>query len=141
MLKCTVWKNINYRTYKHRIYINLLCIYRCPQYQTIYINLLCIYRCPQYPAIPSFCSFTKVPGQCCPSLHCNSPTFGNYNPLPQLVPTPRPNVTPTPGNPNLIVQPQPGTGTSGQNPIVVSPGTSQTSFTGNTDSKSLFHHS
>lgn len=85
--------------------------------------------------MPTYCSFTSVPGQCCPSLHCKSPTIGNYNPNPQLVPTPRPNIAPTPGqNPYLIVVPGQGTITSGQGPVVT-PGQAVTSFTGNTNSQ------
>ena len=104
----------------------------------IYCITIHTFRCPQYPPLPSYCSFTTVAGQCCPSLHCNSPTFGNYNPNPQLIPTPRPNVAPTPGqNPHLIVQPGQGSITSGQGPIVV-PGTNANTYSGSTDSKWKF---
>ncbi|XP_060063144.1 kielin/chordin-like protein [Ylistrum balloti] len=60
----------------------------------------CLSKCPAYPQVPSYCHKVTVPGQCCPSLSCDVPGFGNYNPVPQLVPvvapTPQPGVSPTP---------------------------------------------
>ncbi|XP_052233684.1 uncharacterized protein LOC127846468 isoform X4 [Dreissena polymorpha] len=50
----------------------------------------CTSKCPQYPALPSYCKMVKIPGQCCPSMTCDIPGYGTYNPVPQLVPTPRP---------------------------------------------------
>ncbi|XP_041376878.1 uncharacterized protein LOC121389349 [Gigantopelta aegis] len=77
----------------------------------------CISKCPTYPAIPSYCKFIDVAGQCCPSLSCNIPGVGNYNPVPMIVPTPVP--TPMPGqSPNMV--PTPGAIQAPQ--IIVGPG-------------------
>lgn len=77
-----------------------------------FIHTICpasfLFRCPVYPKLPSYCKSVNVPGQCCPSLTCDIPGYGTYNPVPQLVPTPRPSAPPggTTSNP-LIIIPQP----------------------------------
>ncbi|XP_041376891.1 uncharacterized protein LOC121389362 [Gigantopelta aegis] len=83
----------------------------------------CISKCPTYPAIPQYCKFTDVPGQCCPSMSCNIPDVGNYHPVPQInphpVPTLAPGQIPTPGptpDPQVIVGAGPGTNFGGANP-------------------------
>ena len=59
-----------------------------------------------------------VPGMCCKSLSCNIPNLGNYNPTPQLIPTPAPTsspgATPTPssGKPPQVIYP------SGTQPMI-----------------------
>ncbi|XP_052816208.1 uncharacterized protein LOC128242861 isoform X2 [Mya arenaria] len=50
----------------------------------------CTSKCPKYPTLPAYCKSVNVPGQCCPSVSCDIPGYGTYNPTPQLVPTPRP---------------------------------------------------
>ncbi|KAJ8302722.1 LOW QUALITY PROTEIN: hypothetical protein KUTeg_019118 [Tegillarca granosa] len=57
----------------------------------------CISRCPKYPVMPSYCNEVQIPGQCCPTVSCDIPGFGAYNPIPQLNPTPAPpkSIAPT----------------------------------------------
>ncbi|KAK3581064.1 hypothetical protein CHS0354_033850 [Potamilus streckersoni] len=59
----------------------------------------CISKCPQYPPLPAYCKSANVPGLCCPSISCDIPGYGSYNPTPQLIPTPAPS--PGPGGATL----------------------------------------
>lgn len=92
-------------------------------------------RCPKFPPLPKYCKFVSVPGDCCPTLSCNSPDYGKYTPNSQLIPTPAPSVTPAPGatpNPQIIIAPGSGLTTGGQTVIA---GTPLTGFSGSTNSK------
>lgn len=62
-------------------------------------------RCPKFPPLPQYCTMVNVPGQCCPSMQCNIPDAGTYNPIPQLYPKliPTPGPTSTPQNPQLVL--------------------------------------
>jgi hypothetical protein len=46
------------------------------------------------PPLPQYCLLVNVPGQCCPTVSCNIPNHGTYNPVPELtgqnLPTPGP---------------------------------------------------
>ncbi|XP_060567789.1 mucin-2-like isoform X2 [Ruditapes philippinarum] len=68
----------------------------------------CTSKCPEYPQLPNYCKSVTVPGQCCPTLTCDIPGYGTYNPVPQLVPTPRPSNSPSGSTPDpqIIVMPQ-----------------------------------
>ncbi|KAK7115067.1 hypothetical protein V1264_001009 [Littorina saxatilis] len=65
----------------------------------------CTSKCPTYPPVPQYCSMMNVPGQCCPSLHCNIPDAGTYNPRPQLYPKLLPTQAPNAPqkNPQLLI--------------------------------------
>ncbi|KAL5022346.1 hypothetical protein ScPMuIL_001501 [Solemya velum] len=84
----------------------------------------CVSKCPQYGGIPSYCHLTTIPGQCCPSLSCNIPGYGQYNPIPQLLPT----MAPTAG-PGVSVTPS-TSGIVGGSVIVGPVSGSGTGFTG-----------
>lgn len=66
--------------------------------QVVVIKLYSMYtfvhRCPKYPPLPRYCSLVDVPGQCCPSMHCNIPDIGAYTPIPQTEPRPVPTMIP-----------------------------------------------
>ncbi|KAJ8302472.1 hypothetical protein KUTeg_018868 [Tegillarca granosa] len=81
-------------------------------------------RCPQLPNyLPSYCSVTSVPGNCCPTLHCDVPGLNEtYRPPTEIQATPQPTSGPT--VPGSII----GTPTT-ENPFIVGTGT-QTSITG-----------
>ena len=51
-------------------------------------------RCPSYPALPYYCFLSTIPGRCCPSLTCDVPSVGTYNPIPQLEPSAKPTAGP-----------------------------------------------
>lgn len=39
------------------------------------------------PPLPTYCVIVNVPGQCCPSITCEIPGKGTYNPVPELTPS------------------------------------------------------
>ncbi|KAJ8302983.1 hypothetical protein KUTeg_019379 [Tegillarca granosa] len=98
----------------------------------------CTSKCPKFPPLPKYCKFVNVPGDCCPSLSCNSPDFGKYTPLSQLIPTPAPSVTPGPGatpNPQIIIAPGSGLTTGGSTVIA---GTPLSGFSGSTNNLCIY---
>ena len=50
------------------------------------------------PPLPRYCKNINIPGQCCPSIQCDVPGHGAYNPVPELtagsLPTPGPTQSP-----------------------------------------------
>ena len=50
------------------------------------------------PPLPQYCKKLNIPGQCCPSVQCDVPGHGAYNPVPELtagsMPTPGPTQNP-----------------------------------------------